>query len=137
MSAAAERKKRILSFITAYLDEKGFPPTYREIAAAVGLSSPSAVFHDVQQLIAQQKLESVMVRSRRCAVPCRRAALPASAGAQRLRIETADGGFLCLDAEICPDAAGGVTVRFSGVLDATCLKGKVSPVVGLKIEGCE
>lgn len=137
MSAAAERKKRILCFIAAYLDENGFPPSYREIAAAVGLASPSAVFHDVKQLIAQQKLESVMVRSRRCAVPCRRARLTPDAGAQRLRIETADGGALYLDAEICPDDTGALTVRFSGVLDATCLKKKVSPIVGLTIEGCE
>lgn len=137
MSAAAERKKRILSFIAAYLDEKGLPPSYREIAAAVGLSSVSCVFHDVQQLIAQEKLESVTVRGRRCVVPCRRVLLPRASEARRVAVRTADGGKIYLDMEISSGPSGVLSVSFSGVLDATELKARISPIVGLQIEGSE
>ena len=137
MSAAAERRKRILAFITACLDEKGFPPSYRQIAGAVGLSAVSCVFHDVQQLIAQGKLETVMMGGRRCVVPSRRLTLPPASDARRIAIRTADGGEICLDVEVAPGPAGALTVCFSGVLDATGLKTKVSPIVGLQIEGSE
>jgi repressor LexA len=37
------RQKRILEFIKASVDERGYPPTMREIGEAVGLASPSSV----------------------------------------------------------------------------------------------
>ena len=39
----AERKVKILDFIAATLRARGFPPSVREIAKAVGLASTSAV----------------------------------------------------------------------------------------------
>jgi repressor LexA len=41
----AERKRRILDFIAATLRTRGYPPSVREIAAAVDLASTSAVHH--------------------------------------------------------------------------------------------
>ena len=38
-----KRQKQIYDYIRAYQLEKGYPPSVREIAAAVGLSSPSTV----------------------------------------------------------------------------------------------
>ena len=38
-----ERQKRILQFIDATVDRQGYPPTVREIGAAVGLCSPASV----------------------------------------------------------------------------------------------
>ena len=38
-----KRQQQIYDFIRAYQLEKGYPPSVREMAAAVGLSSPSTV----------------------------------------------------------------------------------------------
>ena len=46
----AERKVRILDFIAATLRARGYPPSVREIAQAVGLASTSAVHHHLQIL---------------------------------------------------------------------------------------
>jgi repressor LexA len=40
-----ERRQRILDFIAQTVDERGYPPSVREIADAVGLASTSAVHH--------------------------------------------------------------------------------------------
>ena len=39
------RQSSILTVIRAWVDEHGYPPTMREIGAAVGLASPSTVAH--------------------------------------------------------------------------------------------
>jgi repressor LexA len=39
------RQRSILTVIRAWVDEHGYPPTMREIGAAVGLASPSTVAH--------------------------------------------------------------------------------------------
>lgn len=41
----AERRQRIVEFIARTVDERGYPPSVREIAEAVGLASTSAVHH--------------------------------------------------------------------------------------------
>ena len=46
----AERKLKILDFIAATLRARGYPPSVREIARAVGLASTSAVHHHLQIL---------------------------------------------------------------------------------------
>lgn len=43
MSANIDKQQQILSFIEQHTREKGYPPTVREICAAVGLNSPSTV----------------------------------------------------------------------------------------------
>jgi repressor LexA len=53
----AERKQKILDYIAATLRARGFPPSVREIARAVGLSSPSAVHHHLQILEREGYLE--------------------------------------------------------------------------------
>src|SRR4051812_3303754 len=39
------RQRSILTVIRDWVDEHGYPPTMREIGAAVGLASPSTVAH--------------------------------------------------------------------------------------------
>ncbi|MSO58548.1 MAG: transcriptional repressor LexA [Thermoleophilia bacterium] len=39
----SDRQQRIWQFLVAYIDAHGYPPTVREIAAEVGLASPSTV----------------------------------------------------------------------------------------------
>ena len=43
MAANIDKQQQILSFIEQHTREKGYPPTVREICAAVGLNSPSTV----------------------------------------------------------------------------------------------
>lgn len=44
------RQRRIMDSIRANLDAKGYPPTMREIATAVGLASPSSVKYQLHLL---------------------------------------------------------------------------------------
>ena len=53
----AERKVKILDYIAATLRARGYPPSVREIARAVGLASTSAVHHHLQILEREGYLE--------------------------------------------------------------------------------
>jgi repressor LexA len=44
------RQRRILSFIRAWVEEHGYPPSVREIGEAVGLVSPSSVAYQLKEL---------------------------------------------------------------------------------------
>jgi repressor LexA len=44
------RQRQILAMIREWVDRHGYPPTMREIAAAVGLASPSSVAHQLTAL---------------------------------------------------------------------------------------
>ncbi|MDQ1301748.1 MAG: repressor LexA, partial [Chloroflexota bacterium] len=46
----SERQERILAFIRQYGDERGFPPTIREIGKAVGITSTSVVKYNLERL---------------------------------------------------------------------------------------
>src|SRR5918994_2255967 len=46
----AERRQRILDCIARTVQERGYPPSVREIADAVGLASTSAVHHHLVAL---------------------------------------------------------------------------------------
>jgi repressor LexA len=56
----AERRRKILEFIAQTVEERGYPPSVREIADAVGLASPSAVHHHLTAL----EREGMVERSR-------------------------------------------------------------------------
>ena len=60
----ADRKGKILDFIAATLRARGFPPSVREIAKAVGLASTSAVHHHLQILEREGYLERGAAQSR-------------------------------------------------------------------------
>jgi len=60
----ADRKVRILDFIAATLRARGYPPSVREIAQAVGLASTSAVHHHLQILEREGYLERGAAKSR-------------------------------------------------------------------------
>ncbi|GIM89274.1 transcriptional repressor LexA [Paractinoplanes toevensis] len=44
------RQQQILTMIRDWVGRKGYPPTMREIASAVGLASPSSVAHQLDRL---------------------------------------------------------------------------------------
>jgi repressor LexA len=51
MNELTDRQNQILSFIEEYRQENGVPPTYREIQAQFGFSSPKAVLDHVKAII--------------------------------------------------------------------------------------
>jgi repressor LexA len=59
-----ERKRKILHYIAATLRARGYPPSVREIARAVGLASTSAVHHHLQSLEREGYLERGAAQSR-------------------------------------------------------------------------
>lgn len=60
----ALRKQRIIDYIASTLRQSGYPPSVREIAAAVGLASTSAVHHHLSALEKEGLLERDATQSR-------------------------------------------------------------------------
>lgn len=51
MSELRERERKILEFMKAEKAKKGYPPTVREICAALGIKSTSTVHKDIENLM--------------------------------------------------------------------------------------
>jgi repressor LexA len=60
----AARKQKIIEYIAATLRARGYPPSVREIAKAVGLASTSAVHHHLAALEREGYLERGATQSR-------------------------------------------------------------------------
>ncbi len=60
----ALRKQRIIEYIATTVRDSGYPPSVREIAAAVGLASTSAVPHHLSSLEKEGLLERDATQSR-------------------------------------------------------------------------
>jgi repressor LexA len=60
----ALRKQRIIEYIASTIRQSGYPPSVREIAAAVGLASTSAVHHHLSALERDGLLERDATQSR-------------------------------------------------------------------------
>jgi repressor LexA len=60
----AARKQRIVDYIALTVRQRGYPPSVREIAQAVGLASTSAVHHHLQALEREGLLERGASHSR-------------------------------------------------------------------------
>jgi repressor LexA len=52
-----QRAERILDYIRETIDERGYPPSVREIAEAVGLASTSAVHPHLPKLVKDGRLQ--------------------------------------------------------------------------------
>jgi len=46
----SDRQRRILTFIERFVEQNGYPPTYEEIRAALGISTKSLVYHHLDAL---------------------------------------------------------------------------------------
>jgi len=57
MTKRVNREQEILDFINEQIQEKGYPPSIREICAAVGLNSPSTVHTYIKKLEAKGLLQ--------------------------------------------------------------------------------
>jgi repressor LexA len=64
-----QRAERILNYIRETIDERGYPPSVREIAEAVGLASTSAVHHHLTKLEKDGRLQKEATRSRALTLP--------------------------------------------------------------------
>lgn len=60
----ALRKRKIIEYIAETLRQSGYPPSVREIAAAVGLASTSAVHHHISALEKEGLLQRDATQSR-------------------------------------------------------------------------
>src|SRR4029078_12166210 len=60
----AARKQRIIEYIAETVRLRGYPPSVREIAEAVGLASTSAVHHHLEALEREGLLERGATHSR-------------------------------------------------------------------------
>jgi len=63
------RRDAIVQYISRYHDEHGFPPTVREIGAAVGLKSTSTVAYYLRHLEQEGRIQRVRERSRGLSLP--------------------------------------------------------------------
>jgi repressor LexA len=45
-----------LAFIESYIEERGYPPSYREIAKGVGLASTGSVSDQLNRLVSEGRL---------------------------------------------------------------------------------
>lgn len=64
-----QRAERILDYIRETIDDRGYPPSVREIAEAVGLASTSAVHHHLTKLEKDGRLQKEATRSRALSLP--------------------------------------------------------------------
>ncbi len=71
----SHRRRQILEVVASQVEAHGYPPSVREIAAAVGLASPSTVKHHLDALEAQGYLQRASSLSRALEVSPRARAL--------------------------------------------------------------
>jgi len=79
MEQLTDRQRRILDFIAHTRDERGYPPSVREIGDAVGLHSPSSVHAQLATLAQKGYLTKDPTKPR--AIRVHDASTPAKAGA--------------------------------------------------------
>ena len=68
MPRTSNKSELILEFVNQFSQENGFPPSVREIGAAVGLSSTASVSYHLQQLQAKGLLLAPGAKGRKRAV---------------------------------------------------------------------
>lgn len=97
MRSISVKQKQILDFIASYSASQGYPPSVREIGAAVGLRSPSSVHAQLKHLRELGYLEKEDRKTRAIALPGRTAgdSIPilgrVTAGMPILAVEEAEG----------------------------------------------
>ena len=127
-------KRRILEFIAEYSSTNIVSPSYREIGSAVGLKSPSSVGRYIEQLKAEGMLASINQKGRAIALARKIELYKTASQPQRVCLEVADGGVVFFDCNLEKKQNDMLSVSFSGIFDASQLKGRVGQVVNCRLD---
>jgi len=120
----AARKQKIIDFIAATLRARGYPPSVREIAAAVGLASTSAVHHHLSALEREGFLERGATQSRALRLTPTAALQVGLSGELMPQLARTDSHILPIVGEI---AAGGPIEAYQDVSESITVPDMVAP----------
>lgn len=120
------RCDEIYAFITAYIAQNGYSPTFREIGDAVGIRSTSTISKYIHLLVEDGRISIDESKPR---------TISAATGEiietehKRLCLVLSDGGKIYMDCNLQKPKAAPVTLTFDGVLDAKEMKGRIGRIV--------
>lgn len=69
MARTTDKQEKILEFLNQYIEEKGYPPSVREICAAVGLKSTATVSYHLNELKRQGRIQGDSTKRRAISLP--------------------------------------------------------------------
>ena len=69
MARTTDKQEKILEFLNQHIEEKGYPPTVREICAAVGLKSTATVSYHLTELKKQGRIQGDSSKRRAISLP--------------------------------------------------------------------
>jgi len=69
MARTTDKQEKILEFLNQHIEEKGYPPTVREICAAVGLKSTATVSYHLTELKKQGRIQGDSAKRRAISLP--------------------------------------------------------------------
>jgi len=124
MPRTTDKQEKILEFLTDYVNEKGYPPSVREICAAVGLKSTATVSYHLTELKKQGRIQGETNKRRAIAIPeTQRGRIPVlgvvQAGMPILAVENVEG-YLPWDGD---SSCFALRVRGDSMVNAGILEG--------------
>lgn len=69
MARTTDKQEKILEFLNQYIEDKGYPPSVREICAAVGLKSTATVSYHLNELKRQGRIQGDSSKRRAISLP--------------------------------------------------------------------
>ncbi len=69
MARTSDKQQKILEFLNEFIEENGYPPTVREICAAVGLKSTATVSYHLSELKRLGKIQGESNKRRAISLP--------------------------------------------------------------------
>lgn len=69
MARTSDKQQKILEFINDFVEDNGYPPTVREICAAVGLKSTATVSYHLAELSRMGKIQNCSGKRRAISLP--------------------------------------------------------------------
>jgi len=69
MARTSDKQQRILEYLNEFIEENGYPPTVREICAAVGLKSTATVSYHLTELKRLGKIQADSNKRRAISLP--------------------------------------------------------------------
>ncbi len=69
MARTSDKQEKILAFLNRFIEDNGYPPTVREICAAVGLKSTATVSYHLTELKKQGRIQNDRGKRRAITLP--------------------------------------------------------------------